>query len=47
MTNIAKVRSEYELKKIELAEQEMLEAAKSEMSELKAVRDEETIGRMK
>jgi hypothetical protein len=43
MQNAAKARREYELKKIVLAEQERLEAAKRELAEVKAVADEETI----
>jgi aspartyl-tRNA synthetase len=43
MQNAAKVRGEYELKKVVLAEQERLEAAKRELNEVKTVADEETI----
>jgi hypothetical protein len=43
MQNAAKGRRDYELKKIVLAEQDRLKAAKRELAEVKAVADEETI----
>jgi hypothetical protein len=43
MQNAVKARREYELKKVVLAEQERLEAAKRELAEVKAVGDEKTI----
>jgi hypothetical protein len=42
MQNAAHTKSEYQLKKIELAEQERLEVAKRELNEVKEVADEET-----
>jgi hypothetical protein len=43
MQNAAKGRRKYELKKIVLAEQERLEAAKMKLNEVKVVVDEDTI----